>query len=152
SGNRVNITSASLAAGERLTLTVSGSVSATARGTLVNTATVAAGAGTIDLNPGNNSATDADQQETVVLLNKGVDFDGDRKADIAVDGPATGEWHIVKSSTRNGETIVWGGTGDIPVPADYDGDGKTDLAVYRPSTGEWLILKSTAYTGETLTW
>ena len=47
-----------------LTLTVNGSVSTSASGTLVNTATVAAGAGATDVNPGNNSATDTNQPKT----------------------------------------------------------------------------------------
>jgi hypothetical protein len=37
---------------------------------------------------------------------------------------------------------VWGGVGDLPVPADYDGDGITDFAVFRPATSEWLIRRS----------
>jgi uncharacterized repeat protein (TIGR01451 family) len=61
-GNSVSFTGASLApgAGNVLTLTVSGTVSATATGGIVNTATVAAGVGSTDTNPANNTATDAD--------------------------------------------------------------------------------------------
>ena len=47
-----------------LTLTVNGRASTSASGALVNSATVAAGAGTTDVNPGNNSATDTNQQGT----------------------------------------------------------------------------------------
>ena len=61
-GNSVNFTDASLAPGEAnaLTVTVSGTVSPSATGPLVNTVTVTAGAGSTDTNAGNNSATDAD--------------------------------------------------------------------------------------------
>ena len=58
----MSFTDASLAPGaaNALTLTVSGTVSPSATGPLVNTATVTAGAGSTDTNPGNNSATDTD--------------------------------------------------------------------------------------------
>ena len=53
SGNSVSFTAASLApgAGNMLTLTVNGTVSTSASGALVNTVTVAAGAGATDVNP-----------------------------------------------------------------------------------------------------
>lgn len=61
-GNNVLFQGASLAAGGRLTLTVAGTVSPAATGTLANTATVApgVGAGFTDPNLGNNAATDTD--------------------------------------------------------------------------------------------
>ena len=49
-----------LPAGGSVTYTVTARVSASATGTLVNTATVAAPGGVTDPNPGNNSATDTD--------------------------------------------------------------------------------------------
>ena len=72
------------------------------------------------------------------------DYDGDAATDIAVYQSATGQWQILKSSTKYTTSIVtmWGVSGDIPVPGDYDGDGKTDLAVYRPGTAQWRILQS----------
>jgi uncharacterized repeat protein (TIGR01451 family)/fimbrial isopeptide formation D2 family protein len=59
-GNSVQFTSASLAPGASLTLTVSGIISPDAGGALTNIATVTAGAGSTDTNPVNNSATDSD--------------------------------------------------------------------------------------------
>ena len=65
SGNAVSFTNASLApgAGNVLTITISGTVSSGASGTLTNTATVAA-VGATDTNPGNNSATDTSSPGT----------------------------------------------------------------------------------------
>ena len=62
SGNSISFTNASLAAGDgnALTLTVSGTIDPDATGALVNTATVMAGAGSTDVNPANDSATDTD--------------------------------------------------------------------------------------------
>jgi glucose/arabinose dehydrogenase len=68
------------------------------------------------------------------------DFDGDRKADVAVWRPGTGSWII--SQSANGAKVVqqWGSSTDTPVPADYDGDGRTDFALF--NNGAWNILKS----------
>lgn len=68
------------------------------------------------------------------------DFDGDRKADISVYRPTTGDWHILKSTDRSSVTTNWGINGDQIVPADYDGDGRNDLAVYR--NGVWWVRRS----------
>ena len=67
------------------------------------------------------------------------DYDGDRKADIAVY--RDGMWYVLRSSDGGVTTIGWGGLAqDIPVPRDYDGDGKADIAVYRD--GMWYVLRS----------
>ena len=61
-GNNLSFTGVSISAGAGnfITITVNGTVSAAATGNLVNTATVSAGAGQTDVTPGNNSATDTD--------------------------------------------------------------------------------------------
>jgi Putative Ig domain/IPT/TIG domain/FG-GAP-like repeat len=75
-----------------------------------------------------------------------MDYDGDRRADIAVYRPSTGEWHVLTSHTNyaQGFSVIWGTSTDVPVPGDFDGDGRTDPAYYRPSTGTWSILKSSS--------
>jgi len=80
-----------------------------------------------------------------------ADYDGDRRADIAVYRPSTGQWFILTSSTNYTYSAAliygWGLKGDMPLPADFDGDGRAELTVFRPSSGYWFILKSnTNYT------
>lgn len=80
---------------------------------------------------------------TTPVVNPAIpfDFDGDRKSDISVNRPASGNWYILGSST--GFTgVQWGTSTDILTPADYDGDGKTDVAVFR--SGAWYILGSSS--------
>ena len=84
------------------------------------------------------------------------DIDGDSKSDFTVFRPSTGGWHTLKSSTNytTSQSLSWGLSTDVPVPADYDGDGKIDPAIFRPSTGLWAVLKSgTNYTTSlTVSW
>ncbi|MDQ3798336.1 MAG: VCBS repeat-containing protein, partial [Acidobacteriota bacterium] len=69
------------------------------------------------------------------------DFDGDKKADVAVFRPETGSWYVLKSTDGSYMAVQWGLSSDKLVPADYDGDGKSDFGVYRD--GVWYVLKST---------
>jgi uncharacterized delta-60 repeat protein len=82
---------------------------------------------------------------TVVrYLNNGMrdyDFDGDRKADVAIFRPAAAaEWYWLKSSNGESSGLQFGNGTDKPVATDYDGDGKTDVAVFRD--GDWYRVNS----------
>lgn len=81
----------------------------------------------------------------LIPKNKQADFDGDRKTDVSVFRPASGDWFILNSSNQGFVGLAFGTSTDIPAPADFDGDGKTDPAVYRPSEGNWYSLGK-AYT------
>jgi hypothetical protein len=72
---------------------------------------------------------------------KRFDFDGDRRADLAVFRPSDVNWYL-RQSTAGIVVHNFGDASDRIVPADYDGDNRTDVAVFRPSTGFWYLLTS----------
>ncbi len=72
------------------------------------------------------------------------DFDGDRKADVAVyragaTTAALSYWYVLRSSDNSVQSMQFGQASDVFVPGDYDGDGDTDIAVFRPSINTWFI-------------
>jgi hypothetical protein len=73
------------------------------------------------------------------------DFDGDRKTDISVFRPVSGEWELESSSTGQLHLPQFGMRGDVMAPGDYDGDGTSDIAVFRPANGTWYIRRGDAY-------
>jgi WD40 repeat protein len=78
--------------------------------------------------------------------NRVADFDGDRRTDISIFRPTSGEWELENSSTGQLEFPRFGLRGDIMAPGDYNGDGTTDIAVFRPSNGTWYIRRGDSYT------
>ncbi|MEQ8849012.1 hypothetical protein [Botrimarina sp.] len=73
----------------------------------------------------------------------GLDFDGDRRDDIAIWRPSLGLWAI-RTSVFSGQVVFrqWGLPGDVPMPGDYTGDGVSDLVVWRPAEGNWYLCSS----------
>ena len=84
---------------------------------------------------------------TVSLLseerNPAMDFDGDRRDDMAIYRPEFGLWAI-RLSSAPGMVLYrqWGLPGDYPIAGDYTGDGLADLVIWRPSEGNWYICNS----------
>ena len=65
-----------------------------------------------------------------------ADYDGDRRTDVAIYRPSTGQWFVYIASEDGSVVdmygVQWGdpAQGDVPVPADYTGDRAADHAVY----------------------
>ena len=77
------------------------------------------------------------------------DYDGDRRADLAVyrAGATTSDqsyfYYRSSADTKSDfKAIPFGLGGDIPVVGDYDGDKIMDIAVFRPSDKTWYIRQS----------
>jgi endonuclease/exonuclease/phosphatase family metal-dependent hydrolase len=83
-----------------------------------------------------------------------ADFDGDRKADVSLYRPSTGEWFALRSGGAGVLQVAWGAPslGDIPVSGDYDGDGRSDIAVFRPTDGTWYIRYTSNGAGTSSAW
>lgn len=81
------------------------------------------------------------------------DLSGDGKSDL-VSYNATGFnfVQILNSSTNTTQSLQFGITGDVYVPADFDGDGKGDLAIFRQSDGNWWWLQSSNGTIQAVHW
>ena len=87
------------------------------------------------------SAPEQGYAKSPVASSLGVnDYNGDRRADLAIFDNASGSWFILET---DGTLLLWaepwGWPGAIPVPGDYDGDRIFDLAVFDNNTGNWYV-------------
>ena len=118
----------SLASGQSVSLTLSGTIDPNATGSITNTVTVAAPAGVTDTNPGNNSATDTDRVPSLSVVVSG----SSAKVGFSVSAIATPDaadaaaiisyqW---QSSADNGATWnpISGATGSSYVVQASDGN------------------------------
>ena len=112
--------------------TLTGRVDADAYGNLVNTATVSPGPGSVDTDPGNNSASDTSSRP---LLAVGTDIDCESAPTVTLIDPASGE---VVSQFLAYEPGFRGGT--RVALADVDGDGAVEVVV-APGMGRQGLLK-----------
>jgi YD repeat-containing protein len=78
-----------------------------------------------------------------VILAPG-DYDGDGRTDSVYYDVNNATWNVLYSSTGQGVSYAWGGSGVILAPADYDGDGKVDKAYWNPSTRTIWVWRSSS--------
>jgi hypothetical protein len=103
---------------------------------------------TITVTATDNCGMTSSKQFTLTVVNPPIapteyDFDGDRKADIAVYRPGAtvndfSYWYILRSTDATAQIVQFGHDTDMVVPGDYNGDGTTEVALYRPSTNTWF--------------
>ncbi|GBL36375.1 hypothetical protein EMGBD1_00620 [Anaerolineaceae bacterium] len=82
------------------------------------------------------------------------DYDGDRRADLAVYQPTRALWAVRSLVTGAISSVTWGiaGTDDLPVVGDFDGDGTADRTIYRRSTAQWITKFSSGRPPIAITW
>jgi endonuclease/exonuclease/phosphatase family metal-dependent hydrolase len=91
---------------------------------------------------------------TVPTVRPRADFDGDKKSDLSVYRPNTGEWFVSRSGGAGTLQAVWGqpALGDLPVAGDYDGDGRQDMAVFRTTNATWYTRDTSTGAGRSIQW
>jgi hypothetical protein len=98
------------------------------------------GAGASSFSPGDSGFASASGDNRYLAL--AGDFDGDAKADPAVQQPSSGDWQVRLSAGNYSlltVTAFLGGAGWSALAADFDGDGKADPAIYAVATGAWRV-------------
>lgn len=84
-------------------------------------------------------------QSFIDRLPSASDYDGDRKADLAVFDPGALQFITRASSTGIVTTRAFGTAGDTPIGgADFDGDHRADMVTFRASDNTWHILSSSS--------
>ncbi|MBK9605468.1 MAG: DUF11 domain-containing protein [Betaproteobacteria bacterium] len=153
-GNAVSFTGVNInaGAGNFLTITVSGTVSPSATGDLVNTATVTAGGGQTDPTPGNNSATDTDTPAPVsnasITKNDGVTsyFVGGTNTYTIVLGNAGPSDMIGAVVTDNIPTQWYRGRGGVEAGGATGCDGAASNSVNFSDTVNLPVGSTITYT------
>jgi len=118
-----------LPAGASVTYMVTANVSASATGSLVNTATVEAPSGVIDGATGNNSATDTDTVDGAVDPTGDPDHDGLTNAEEATAGTDPNDSDTDNDGLKDGRELAgWAkcAAGTDPLKKDTDGEGLAD--------------------------
>jgi uncharacterized repeat protein (TIGR01451 family) len=118
-----------LPSGASVTYVVSATVSASATGSLANTATVAAASGVTDSNTGNNSATDTDTISADPSADP--DHDGLTNAEEATEGTDPNDSDTDNDGLKDGRELdgfAKCAAGTDPLKKDTDGDGLADYA------------------------
>jgi len=138
-------TGLSLASGQSITLTVSGTVDPSSSGIISNTATVDPPADTIDTFPDNNSATDT---TTIVPV---ADLRVTKTVDIPV--PSVGEVITYAVTVTNfGPSTATNVEVQDLLPAGLTfSSGLTSQGSYNPLTGQWVVGTLTNGSSATLT-
>jgi len=77
------------------------------------------------------------------------DFDGDRRADLAMFRGTTGMWYIYFGKGATG-SYQWGAWGDIPLPTRSN--GKHLLTIYRPGNNTFYWKDAVTGGNSSLTW
>lgn len=130
-------TGLSLAAGQSATLNLSGTVSASASGTIKNTATVAPLAGVTDPNPANDSSTDTD---AVAGTSENIDLSIEKTDNQTSAIPGKPITYTI-TVTNNGPGTVESVNVTDAIPADIqDPIFSAPDGSYNSATGEWTEL------------
>ncbi|MGO1002115.1 beta strand repeat-containing protein [Lysobacter sp. CA196] len=96
-----------------VTFTIAGTIATSATGNLANTGTVAAGPGTGDTTPGNNSAVDSDTLAQAQLTLRKVSYGGVGTFDFTIDQGSTSVVATRSLTTATDGAVV---TDSVPVP------------------------------------
>jgi uncharacterized repeat protein (TIGR01451 family) len=139
----------SLASGQNVTMTLTGTIDPNATGSLSNTVTVAAPAGTTDTNPGNNSFTDTDTLTPQADLAVTID---DSKTSAV---PGASNTYIITVTNNGPSTAVGAAVTDL-FPADFTNVTWTTTvsggsSVLAPSGNGNILTTATLLSGGTVT-
>jgi len=75
------------------------------------------------------------------------------RADYGIFRPSNGTWYIRTSLTPpTDSSVVWGTSGDAPLPANMVVDARADKVVWRPSNGTWYVLSAEGVSQPAVIW